>query len=266
VVNCFALDANDKIIEGNTVLYKQLAETGPTMAHGCCTCVLAHLFPGADALAKIANAIAALPAIGGCVDARGLTGTQQQTVATTVIVDCPVTLLLGAVHIKAIATPTFQVSAKVGPSTLTVLGLDPTAKVIEANQPNVTLFQFVGDFFDNDGDGAASFAVKRCGLWVGCCPAVAWRRGCGFRNCNNHVQCRLLGCEFTRCRFDSSGRRLAFAYLDRRKLAGARLIFVGHLVRVNVGEWLGSRKWNHIRDRVHHHRSRLRGRERRQHT
>ena len=78
--------------------------------------------------------------------------------------DRPVTLLLGAVHIKAIANPTFEVSAKAGPSTLTVLGLDPTATVIEANQTNVTLFQFVGNFL-NDGDGAAAFAVKRCGLW-----------------------------------------------------------------------------------------------------
>ena len=45
VVNCFALDAKGKIIEGDTVLYKQLAEAGPTMAHACCTCVSSAYLP-----------------------------------------------------------------------------------------------------------------------------------------------------------------------------------------------------------------------------
>ena len=153
-------DASDEILLGAVGINVQAATER-------CPCVVAHILPGADALAKIANAILALPSTGGCVDARGLTGTQQQTAAATVTVDRPVTLLLGAIHIKAIASPTFMVSAVHGRSNLTVLGLDSTSTVIEANQPNVTLFQFVGDFFDNDGDGAATFAVKHCGLWGG---------------------------------------------------------------------------------------------------
>jgi hypothetical protein len=79
------------------------------MAVSSFPCESAHLYPGGDALAKIANLIKALPLTGGCVDAHGLTGIQHG--ATTVVVDRPVMLLLGAVQIQVIASPAFVVQA-----------------------------------------------------------------------------------------------------------------------------------------------------------
>jgi parallel beta-helix repeat protein len=55
----------------------------------------ADQFPGADAGAKIQAALTDLPAAGGVVDARGLEGAQN--LATSLTVDKPVRLLLGAV-------------------------------------------------------------------------------------------------------------------------------------------------------------------------
>jgi Periplasmic copper-binding protein (NosD) len=134
-------------------------------------CQAAHLQSGTDALAKIANAIKALPLTGGCVDARGLTGTQHG--AATVVVDRPVTLLLGAVQLQVTANPAFLVqgngNAPPNPnSALTVLGLDPTATVIVANQTNVTLFEFTGNIVAlSDYFGGETLTIKRCGLYGG---------------------------------------------------------------------------------------------------
>jgi hypothetical protein len=135
-------------------------------------CQAAHLQPGADALAKIASAIKALPLTGGCVDARGLTGTQNG--AATVVVDRPVTLILGAVQIQVTANPAFLVqgngNAPPNPlATLTVLGLDPNATVIVANQPNVTLFELTGNIVPPNIDyyGGETLTIKRCGLCGG---------------------------------------------------------------------------------------------------
>jgi parallel beta-helix repeat protein len=54
----------------------------------------ADQFPGADAGAKIAAAIADLPSTGGTVDARGLEGAQN--VSTPLVINKPVRLLLGS--------------------------------------------------------------------------------------------------------------------------------------------------------------------------
>jgi hypothetical protein len=54
----------------------------------------ADLMPGADAGAKIAAAIAALPATGGTLDARGLEG--AQSIPTPLVINKPVRLLLGS--------------------------------------------------------------------------------------------------------------------------------------------------------------------------
>jgi hypothetical protein len=63
---------------------------------------IATLAPGStDALAAIATAIGNLPPSGGCVDARQLSGTL--TGAATVVVNLPVTLLLGPVQIQVSA-------------------------------------------------------------------------------------------------------------------------------------------------------------------
>jgi hypothetical protein len=145
-------------------------------------CVPAHLqLPSSnDALAKIASAIQLLPQSGGCVDARGLTGIQQG--ATTVVVDRPVTLLLGAVQIQVTASIAFKVQGHPPPpppvpppgpppaqvSSLTVLGLDPNASVIVAMQGNVTLFELTGYFVPvSDYFGAETLTIKRCGLCGG---------------------------------------------------------------------------------------------------
>ena len=57
-------DASDEILLGGVAINVQAATER-------CPCVVANILPGADALAKIANAIAALPPTGGCGDARG---------------------------------------------------------------------------------------------------------------------------------------------------------------------------------------------------
>jgi len=126
---------------------------------------------GSDVLAQIASAIAALPSTGGCVDARGLKGTL--TGATTVVVQKPVTLLLGAVQIQSSANPTFLIQATSNPpttpiSSLTVLGNDPNSSVIVAAQPNVTLFELTGNIVPlTDYAGGETLTIKRCGLCGG---------------------------------------------------------------------------------------------------
>jgi len=137
------------------------------------------LAPGADFLAAIGTAISSLPPSGGCIDARGISGLQVQAHPNTITVSKPVTLLLGPVHIQAIASPTFRVTPQPSassnnPTTLTVIGLDPTATIIEAFQPGMTLFQLAGDFLFNFDtlDGTPTFAIKRCQLFGGNQPGV----------------------------------------------------------------------------------------------
>jgi hypothetical protein len=72
--------------------------------------IRADLTPGADAGAKIAAAIAALPATGGTVDARGLEG--PQTISATVTLGAsgskPVKMLLGAATFATSVCPAFD--------------------------------------------------------------------------------------------------------------------------------------------------------------
>jgi hypothetical protein len=126
--------------------------------------------PGAtDALAAIATAISNLPPSGGCVDARQLSGSLPG--AVTVVVNKPVTLLLGPVQIQATANPAFQVQGNWTPtssgvSSLTVLGLDPNASMIVATVPNQILFEVSGVFVAPGSDyvGGETLTIKRCGL------------------------------------------------------------------------------------------------------
>ena len=60
--------------------------------------VYAHLMPGADWGEKVTAALAALPATGGIVDARGLTGTQTAAAEVAISAD-KVTLLLGTMSL-----------------------------------------------------------------------------------------------------------------------------------------------------------------------
>jgi len=77
--------------------------------------IRADLMPGADAGAKITAAIAALPATGGTVDARGLEG--AQSIPTPLVINKPVRLLLGSATYTlptstvAIATTGFDVES-----------------------------------------------------------------------------------------------------------------------------------------------------------
>jgi len=138
------------------------------------------LAPGQDMLAAIASAISHLPAQGGCIDARGISGQQVQSQPATVVVNKPVTLLLGPVHIQAIANPVFQIvpPAEYQTTSFTVIGLDPVATVIEAYAPGVTLFALLGDFMsDLDNlDGQPTVAIKHCQLYGGNRPGVSQPR------------------------------------------------------------------------------------------
>lgn len=70
----------------------------------------AHCFTGADAGAKITAAQAALPSTGGVVDARGFEG--AQAFSSTVVLNKPITLLLGAAQITGpVSGPVIRVDS-----------------------------------------------------------------------------------------------------------------------------------------------------------
>lgn len=69
----------------------------------------ASAFPGADGGAQISNAIADLPAAGGVVDARGITGTI--TVGTTITINVPCTLLIGQATLTGSVDPIISVTS-----------------------------------------------------------------------------------------------------------------------------------------------------------
>lgn len=66
----------------------------------------ADQFAGADAGAKIAAAVADLPSTGGVVDARGITGTVA--ISSTIVLDRPVALYLGATNYVASCSPAIR--------------------------------------------------------------------------------------------------------------------------------------------------------------
>jgi hypothetical protein len=143
-----------------------LGTTPLTFASGS-TCTLAHLYGGGDAAAKIIAAIESLPLTGGCVDARGLTG--SQTLGETITIDRPVTLLLGAGQFcAAVIDPLFKITA----GTFTIIGLDPKATTISAGAHcKARFFSMSGDFFDPDG--SATIVVQRIGFHgSGSAPAL----------------------------------------------------------------------------------------------
>ena len=69
----------------------------------------ADRFPGGDAGAKIAACIAALPATGGLVDARGFQG--AQTISSTVTVSAPAKIIFGAATFTSTAKPAFNIAS-----------------------------------------------------------------------------------------------------------------------------------------------------------
>lgn len=77
---------------------------------------IATRYPGADASIKIANAIAALPASGGIVDARGFTGNQVMSISPFDELSTPdkqVTILFGPAHFRVQTTLTVRAAAGV---------------------------------------------------------------------------------------------------------------------------------------------------------
>jgi hypothetical protein len=85
----------------------------------------ADQFPGADAGAKIAAAIADLPATGGTVDARGLVG--AQAASATIALNKPVTLLLGAITLTGgtAANPVIAVTSEL----VTIRGIGRASQI-----------------------------------------------------------------------------------------------------------------------------------------
>ena len=69
----------------------------------------AHLFPGTNAGVKIHACIADLPVTGGTCDARGLEG--AQAITTSIVVDRPTVLLLGAAVFQFTAAGEFAVTS-----------------------------------------------------------------------------------------------------------------------------------------------------------
>ena len=69
----------------------------------------AHLFPGANAGAKINACIADLPATGGTCDARGFEG--AQAITTSIVVDRPAVLILGAAVFQFTGAGEFAVTS-----------------------------------------------------------------------------------------------------------------------------------------------------------
>ncbi len=116
----------------------------------------ADQFAGADAAARINAAIADLPATGGTVDARGFEG--SQTFGSPVVVNKPVSLLLGGVNIT---NASFQVSAGL------VMHSNNRAAATLTAPPGGTMFtlsgtvaQFVVEGFTLNGAGSGSQLYK----------------------------------------------------------------------------------------------------------
>ncbi|WP_437735020.1 hypothetical protein [Sorangium sp. So ce1335] len=132
--------------------------------------------PGANAGEQIRNAILALPCTGGVVDARGITGNVEVT--APIVVDRPVTLLIGAATYTAKASasspPTFaDPMFDIQPNTthcgssrpnFTVVGLDPYASTFTTTIENGALFQLTGNFTGTIGRGRAVFVVEQMTL------------------------------------------------------------------------------------------------------
>jgi parallel beta-helix repeat protein len=119
--------------------YIQPDQSVPAPTSGPGLCIVSPNSPGANAGAKIAACIAALPATGGTVDARGLQGAQTITQDIFAGVTKPVKLLLG----HATFTVTGFIAAdfnKIGieiPSYVSILGVGEESTVIrQANGDN----------------------------------------------------------------------------------------------------------------------------------
>jgi hypothetical protein len=93
----------------------------------------ADQFPGADAGAKVAAAIADLPASGGTVDAGGFEG--SQTITSSVPIDKPVRLKLGAASFTCSANPCFDITS----GNLIIEGQGRATKITSASAG--TIFQ-----------------------------------------------------------------------------------------------------------------------------
>jgi hypothetical protein len=125
----------------------------------------ADQFPGADAGAKIAAAIADLPATGGTVDARGLEGAQAISTDIFAGVTKPGTLLLGSANFSVTATQNVPSHWTIRGQHAPVLGIDP---------PEGTVFTWAGAidstvlrYFDTEFSYTEGVAVN-CNSVAGC--------------------------------------------------------------------------------------------------
>ncbi|WP_437938880.1 hypothetical protein [Sorangium sp. So ce341] len=167
----WVLTATGPITLGTTSLTFKQRMFGPARA----PTVHASEQPGANAGEQIRNAILALPCSGGVVDARGITGNVEVT--APIVVDRPVTLLIGAATYTAkastppatVANPMFDIQPNTtvcGASrpNFAVVGLDPYASTFKTTLEDGVLFELSGDFTNTVGRGRAYFSVEQMTL------------------------------------------------------------------------------------------------------
>jgi hypothetical protein len=141
----------------------------------------ADLMPGADAGAKIAAAIAALPSTGGTVDARGLEG--PQTISQNVFagVTKPVRLLLGASSVASPYTITVGQVITVGGTSIEGLGRHlTTLTYTPAAGTAITVTVPLGGT-DRTNPKLEGFSLYGPGKAVGAVTGIAVTDGVGFR-------------------------------------------------------------------------------------
>lgn len=126
-----------KILGGNLTVDRNLYVGGNFSSPIINAIRYADQFPGADAGAKIAACITALPATGGTCDARGLEG--PQTAAATITISKPVTLLLGFTSLTSSASPAFDFAA--GAAGSAILGLGRVATILITSSPTADIIQ-----------------------------------------------------------------------------------------------------------------------------
>lgn len=106
----------------------------------------ADQFPGADAGAQINACVADLPAAGGTCDARGFQG--PQTAAATVVLNKPVTLLLGQMTLTVAGNPGISVQS----NGVHISGSSPDVSIVAQAAPGAHVISNVGGYSDFEVD------------------------------------------------------------------------------------------------------------------
>lgn len=122
-------------------------------------------FPGASASAKINNCITAIPATGGVADARLLTG--SQTIAATITITKPVTLLLGAGTYAGSVNPLISITANgsqiicLGAGTTTIDQTSTGNAINITNASDINNITISGCSIDGSGTGGVGIYTQQ---------------------------------------------------------------------------------------------------------